>query len=25
VQMWWALPLNLAYVASWTYGRKGAD
>ena len=25
VQMWWALPLNLAYVASWTYGRRGAD
>jgi radical SAM superfamily enzyme YgiQ (UPF0313 family) len=25
VKMWWALPLNLAYVASWTYGRKGAD
>jgi radical SAM superfamily enzyme YgiQ (UPF0313 family) len=24
VQMWWALPLNLAYVVSWAKGQSGA-
>jgi hypothetical protein len=24
VQMWWVLPLNLAYVAYWSNGQMGA-